>query len=53
MTASADLMLEHVASYLNKDPVDVKLANLYRPGHDDLNGISIPFDFRQIYQSKL
>ena len=50
--SSADLMVEHVASYLKKNPVDVKMANLYKTGQNDINQINIPFDFRQICQSK-
>jgi len=52
MTSSADLMLEHVASYLKKDPVDIKLANLYKIGQTDINQIHLTFDFGQIYRSK-
>ena len=52
MTASADMMMEHVASYLKKDPIEVKLANMYKLGQKDINQIPISFDFREIYRSE-
>ena len=53
MTASADLIVEHVASYLKKDPVDVKLANMYKVGQTNLAGQTLMYtDFRSIYQRK-
>ena len=51
MTASAELMVEHVANYLKKDPVAVKLANMYKIGQTDMDQIPISLDFQQIYQS--
>ena len=53
LTASADLMVEHVASYLKKDPVDIKLANMYKIGETNLKGETLMYtDFHSIYQSK-
>jgi len=53
MTSSADLIVEHVASYLKKSPVDIKLANLYKIGEANIKGETMMFvDFHAIYQSK-
>ena len=53
MTASADLIVEHVASYLKKNPVDIKLANMYKIGQTNLAGETMMYlDCRSIYQSK-
>ena len=53
MTASADLMVEHVANYLKKDPVDVKLANMYKTGQKNIKGETLMYiDFHAVYQSK-
>ena len=53
MTATADFILEHVASYLKKNPVDIKMANLYKIGETNLVGETMMYtDFRSIYQSK-
>lgn len=46
-------MIEHIASYLNKDAVDVKQANLYKLGQTNLLGETLLYsDFRTLYQSK-
>ena len=53
MTAAADFMVEHVASYLKKDPVDVKFANLYKVGQPLYHGVEIPYlNMPDVYQSK-
>ena len=52
MTAAADLMVEHVASYLKKDPVDVKFANLYKIGQLNLKGETLMYNnYHATYES--
>jgi len=41
LTGTADQIMEHVASYLGKDPVTVKQLNLYKKGQLDFGGIPI------------
>ncbi|CAK8698330.1 uncharacterized protein LOC143448853 [Clavelina lepadiformis] len=54
MTAHADLMMEHVASFLGKDAIDVKFANLYKKGQTNLKGTVLMYcQIRDIYQNLL
>ena len=53
MTGTAELIVEHVASYLKKDPVQVKLANMYKEGQADPDGTVIQHtDFRAVFHRK-
>jgi len=38
LTAFADIMLEHVADYLQKDPIGIKMANFYQNGQKTFDG---------------
>ena len=53
LLVSTDIMVEHIASYLGKDPIDIKFANLYKKNQVSIGNYELKYcNLKDIYTSK-